>query len=272
MKSGSTILVRKNDDLPNELLIELLGSRKPVVFVEGENGSHDVSLYRLVLPNFLVLPRGSCSQVIQSVKALRANAQLHHLNVYGLIDRDRRPQIEIDALERDNIFCLDVAEVENLFCTREILSIVSTQLARDPTADHSAVVRFVFKQLQSELDTQVSLRVAAEIKHQLNFFDSNAKGDAALTAALQSLYQSIDVAALYSRFDTEYKAIIAAQDYEALLKVYNRKSLVSQACAALGLKHGELAKLVIRLAKTDRADAISTAVKGYLGRFSSIVT
>ncbi|MGS0744222.1 DUF4435 domain-containing protein [Glaciimonas sp. GG7] len=265
-------LVRKADELPNELLIELLGSRKPVVFVEGDNGSHDVSLYRLVLTNFLVIPRGSCSQVIQSVKALRANTQLHRLNVYGLIDRDRRPQIEIDALERDNIFCLDVAEVENLFCTREILSIVSTQLARDPSTDLNTVVKFVFKQLQSELDTQVSLRVAAEIKHQLNIFDASAKGQTALTSALKNLYQSIDVAALYIRFDTELKSIVETQDYDALLKVYNRKSLASQACAALGLKQGELAELVIRLARTDRVDAISTAVKRYVGRFSSIVT
>ena len=84
-------LIQDDHHLPDELLIEVLGSRKPVVFVEGENGSDDVSLYREVLPGFLVIPRGSCSQVILSTKALRANRQLHHLAVYGLIDRDRRP-------------------------------------------------------------------------------------------------------------------------------------------------------------------------------------
>src|SRR5690606_2967265 len=37
-------LIEDKDDLPDDLLIEVLGSRKPVVFVEGVNGSHDVSL------------------------------------------------------------------------------------------------------------------------------------------------------------------------------------------------------------------------------------
>lgn len=64
-------LISDSQDLPDDLIIEVLGSRKPVVFVEGVNGSHDVSLYREILGNFLVLPRGSCDQVIQSVKALR---------------------------------------------------------------------------------------------------------------------------------------------------------------------------------------------------------
>lgn len=82
--------ISEDINLPNELIIEIVGSRKPIVFVEGENGSFDVGLYREILSNFLVIPRGSCTQVIQSVKALKANNQLHHLEVYGIIDRDRR--------------------------------------------------------------------------------------------------------------------------------------------------------------------------------------
>jgi len=88
-------LIEDSDDLPDDLLIEVLGSRKPVVFVEGLNGSHDVSLYREMLTGFLVIPRGGCDQVIQAVRALRSNNQLHHLQVYGLVDRDRRTSAEV---------------------------------------------------------------------------------------------------------------------------------------------------------------------------------
>src|SRR5690606_19609347 len=118
----------EDSSLPNELLIEILGSRKSIVFVEGKNGSYDISLYREILSDFLVIPRGSCTQVIQSVKALKANSQLHHLEVFGIIDRDRRPQHEIDKLEQDSIYVLNVAEVENLFCTQEVLKIISDRL------------------------------------------------------------------------------------------------------------------------------------------------
>ena len=265
-------LIRQDEQLPDDLLIEVLGSRKPVLFVEGENGSHDVALYREVLREFLVVPRGSCAQVIQSVKALRLNTQLHHLNVYGLVDRDRRPQVEIDSLERDSVFCLGVAEVENLFCTREVLSIVSVRMARDPATDLQAVVKFVFKQLQGELETQVSLRVAAEVKHMLNYFDANTKGVAALSSALQRTFGDIDIPALYARFEAEFAAVIAASDYDELLKIYNRKSLASQVCSALGLKQGELSEFVVRLARTEDSAAIATAVKQYFGKFNAVAT
>jgi Protein of unknown function (DUF4435)/AAA domain, putative AbiEii toxin, Type IV TA system len=265
-------LIEENQGLPDNLLIEMLGSRKPVVFVEGENGSLDVSLYREILRNFLVLPRGSCSQVIQSVKALRGNAQLHHLEVYGLIDRDRRMMSEIASLQAVNIFTLDVAEVENLFCTEEILKIVSTQLVRDCSEDFSNVVDYVFKTLGSELETQISLRVVSEIKFLLNDFDASARGEPGLSQALKNLTNKIDVAALYAKSKSQYQDVLSKRDFKALLGLYNRKSLASQISSALGLKSGELAELVVRLARTDKRLDVLAAMKPYLGSFASKIS
>lgn len=264
-------LLEDKDDLPDDLLLEVLGSRKPVVFVEGVNGSHDVSLYREILTEFLVIPRGSCDQVIQAVRALRSNTQLHHLQVYGLIDRDRRTSQEIAALQTDNIFTLDVAEVESLFCTQEILLLVSDRLVRDATTDFDQAVTQVFKQLRTELDTQVSLRVIAEVKFKLNCFDASARGVPDLSTALQQLTQGIDVSALYAQFAGEFQTVIDATDYRSLLRLYNRKSLPNQIGNALGLKSGELVELVVRLARTDERGAVVTAIKPYLGAFASLV-
>lgn len=264
-------LIDDSHSLPNELLIEVLGSRKPVVFVEGKNGSYDVSLYREVLSNFLVLPAGSCAQVIQSVKALRGTPQLHHLEVFGLVDRDRRQAAEVAALESDGIYTLTVAEVENLFCTKDVLHIVSTRLARDPAADFDNVVNYVFKQLQAELDTQVSLRVGSEIRFKLNNFDVSIIGEAALAAALETLVNSIDVSAMYSQFGDDFRRVISENDYEALLGLYNRKSMASQICSALGLKKDELSALVIRLARSDERHAVAEAIKKCLGNFAAKV-
>ncbi len=262
-------LIEENDDLPDDLLIEVLGSRKPVIFVEGINGSHDVSLYREIFAGFLVIPRGSCDQVIQAVRALRSNNQLHHLQIFGLIDRDRRTAQEISALQNDHIFTLDVAEVENLFCTREILELVSARLARDATCDFNDVVAHVFNQLRTEIDTQVSLRVIAEVKFKLNCFDAAARGPIALSDSLLRLTQSIDIQSLYRQFHDDFEKVIIENDYRGLLRLYNRKSLANQIGGALGLKKDELAELVIRLARTDARADVASAIKPYLGAFAS---
>jgi energy-coupling factor transporter ATP-binding protein EcfA2 len=265
-------VVEDDENLPDELLIEVLGSRKPVVFVEGENGSYDVSLYREILSDYLVIPRGSCSQVIQSVKALNANPQIHHLKVYGIIDRDRRVQAEINKLERDFIYVLEVAEVENLFCTREVVEIVSNRLARDPVADFQTVSNNVFNRLQSEIDTQVSLRVSSEVKFQLNMFDTTQKGANNINNALQTLVANIDINQIYLDTNNSYNEVLHNKDYEKLLAIYNRKSLSSQISNSLGLANGSLPETVVRLAKGDCREQIVNALKPYFGKFQQHMT
>lgn len=259
--------IEDDENLPNDLLIEILGSRKPVVFVEGENGSFDLSLYREILSNFLVIPRGSCAQVIQSVKALKANQQIHHLDVYGLIDRDRRVQAEIASLERDSIYVLSVAEVENLFCAKEVLSILSNRLARDPEADFNAVSNTVFDRLRGELDHQVSLRVSSEIKFQLNMFDTSQTGVQNINSALQTLAAGIDVNKIYEKIHMLYSNVLRTRNYEELLALYNRKSLSSQVSNSLGLANGSLPETIVRLARGDAKEEIKGALKPYFGNF-----
>lgn len=261
-------LIEPDQELPDELLLEVIGSRKPVVFVEGENGSYDVSLYREILPNFLVIPRGSCTQVIQSVKALKANAQLHHLDVYGIIDRDRRVDAEIIAFEQDSIFVLQVAEVENLFCTKEVLEIVSRRLVKDINSVFTEVSKTIFNRLNAELENQISLHVASEIKHRLSNFDTNTKGCNGLKSELQSLIAKIDIDTIYSDIEEKFKNVVNNKDYEGLLKLYNRKNLSNQVSGALGLKNGELPEMVIRLARNESRNEITNAIKIYFGNFS----
>ncbi|CAD6049523.1 DUF4435 domain-containing protein [Escherichia coli] len=257
------------DGLPESLLIEILGSRKPIVFVEGENGSYDVSLYRAVLNNYLVIPSGSCSQVIQNVKALRTSEQLHYMEVFGIIDRDRRVDGEIQSLLEYGIYTLSVAEVENLFCVPEVITLVSKRLVRNPDEDLQSVKDFVFRAISSELDTQISLRVAGEIKFMLNCFDEKAKGIDGLSNALNLLTSKINVKELYNESTSLFKNAVEKRDYLLALKIYNRKSLSSQVSKHLGLANGQLAELVVRMVHNESGESMRKALRPYFGEFSS---
>ncbi len=264
-------IIDKDENLPEELLVEILGSRKPIVFVEGNNSSYDVSLYRALLPGFLIIPRGSCTQVIQTVKALKANKQMHHLDVYGLIDRDRRNETEINNLEENSIYVLKVAEVENLFCTKEILEIVSERLGRNPEEDFNIISNFIFKKLQKELDVQISLQVSNEVKYQLNNFDLNQKGEHNINEALYNLVSEIKVDEIYSEKRDLFTTIIKDKDYSELLSIYNRKSLSSQISEALGLAKKSLPETIVRLAKGASNVDIKMALKPYFGKFQKFI-
>lgn len=261
-------LVEEIDGLPENLLIEVLGSRKSIVLVEGVKGSFDSKLYQAILEDFLVIPSGSCTQVISTVKALKSSNQLHHLDVYGVIDRDRRVEREIEALKNDGVYTLDVAEVENLFCVPEVIKIVSNKLARNPMEDLNAVASFVINRLESELEKQISLHVASEIKFRLNCFRDKTIGKDSLKTALVSLIDSIEVEELYNEQEALFNEAVEANNYLQLLKIYNRKSLASQISTILGLSRGELAEFVVRLVNGESKVEIQQALKNYFGDFA----
>jgi ABC-type dipeptide/oligopeptide/nickel transport system ATPase component len=98
----------------DELTTLILGSRRPVLFVESVDGKFDVALYRCCYPEFTVIPRGSCTEVIHSVVTLRRNQELTRLRCYGLVDADGHELEEIARMQERGVSVLPVSEIENL--------------------------------------------------------------------------------------------------------------------------------------------------------------
>jgi Protein of unknown function (DUF4435) len=237
------------------------------LFVEGENGSYDVELFRLLYPNHLVIPRGSCTQVIALTKAFKSQSHFHHLDIRGIIDRDRRTSSEIKALASDGISVLDVAEVENLFCLPEILELVAKQLKLEDKIAEAK--NFVLNCLKDELENQISLRATNEVKFQLGKLDDKARNEKALNEAMEQLVKSIDVSKIYSTAKKEFDEVISGNDHVGVLRLYNRKSLASRVGGVFGLKEkeDELVELVLRIAKSEDGESVKTAFKQYVPQF-----
>ena len=64
-------------DFSEELTTLILGSRRPILFVEGTVDSLDVAIYRAVYFNWTVIPRGGCAEVISSVRTMKAVSYTH---------------------------------------------------------------------------------------------------------------------------------------------------------------------------------------------------
>jgi len=113
--------VSAKPELPEAIVFEVLGSRRRIVFIEGERGSLDQVLYNILYPELSILPRGGCQSIINSTISMRQLTQLHHLVPSGLIDRDFRSDSEIAEMERSGVHVLPLAEVESLLCTIEVV-------------------------------------------------------------------------------------------------------------------------------------------------------
>ncbi len=114
-------LISETDEIPNEIKREILGSKREILFVEGENESLDRQIYQLIFPNLTVLPQGSFTQVEKAVEGIKGTESLHWINAYGLIDADDRTPEQIENLLEKGIVALETYSVESLYYNLEIV-------------------------------------------------------------------------------------------------------------------------------------------------------
>ena len=122
-------LLEGNTDLPEDLKRAILGSRRKILFVEGESQSLDMQLYTALFPDISVFPVGDFDQVIRSVEGLRNSKEMHEVEAYGLIDADNRINDEICNLSQRGIFALNGYSVESIYYCTEAIEALAIQQA-----------------------------------------------------------------------------------------------------------------------------------------------
>ena len=130
-KTWDVEVLEKNVDMPEDLKRAILGSRKGILFVEGDSNSSenlDFPLYSALFPNLSVVTKGSCTEVQKAVSGLRGSQSLHHVEAFGLIDRDNRNEEKVRQLAEGGVFALDVYSVESLYyCSTAIAAVACRQ-------------------------------------------------------------------------------------------------------------------------------------------------
>lgn len=254
-------ILDNNNFVPDTLLLEVLGNRKNVLFVEGEKGSYDTLLYSAVY-DYYVIPCHNCYKVIEYTKAFNDSKlkALHNFNVKGIVDRDYMSEIEIAAYKKDNIYTLDVAEVENLFLLEDILLIIAKHQAFDNIQQTiNTIKEFVFSEFQKEKEFQVLSKYQRELSY-IYQRAINEKVDTKDT--IEKNIQLIDFDGLYNDILLKTEKVLQDKDYNTLLKIYNRKGLLRQ--ISKYFKVTDYPDLVLRLLKTDKKKEIVNVLKQHL--------
>lgn len=242
----------KDSELPQQLLLDILGNRKKVLFVEGNPNSWDTELYSEFYPGYYVIPCGSCRTVIQNVKAMLNEPQLHHIECFGIIDRDFRTDNEIASLAENHIFVLGVAEVENLFCTEEIMRIINHHLDKPDENAINASCAYIQEQFNSNKNEQIDSATLTELKYRIN----GARNKDKVTEVIAS-YEAL------SRNITE--KFTHANSNDAILRVFNHKGLASSIGTNFGLLQGNAYKeLVVALFRGKKHEEIKAALQPYM--------
>jgi len=257
-------LLDEESPIPEQLYLEVLGSRKPIIFLEGEASSIDYELYEQVFKSYTIKPLGSCEKVIQTVKSFNEQNGFHNLNSFGIIDRDRRPQSDIVKLNAKNIWVLDVAEAENLLLEENIVKSIATHMGRNPDETFLEVKNNLIAYFNSQIESQILLHFKENLRRSfLAVTNFNTKDIDSVINEIDDLVVKIDKQKVYNVTKLEFEGVIASNDYESVLRLFNlKKALIpeSKVCELTGLKNKEeYRKLVVTLLK--RKDILSETIK-----------
>lgn len=222
--------IPETDEIPEALMLELAGSRKPILFCESKKGSkYDEAIYSALFSEFVVKPVEGCRKVRDYTKAFN---ELKHLGTplaYGLVDADYHDQATLESWEQINIYSLGVAEIENLFLTEEFLQKFGEKIFIDKNKVMPAIAKIkqgVADEFEKQKDLQASRYVTAKID--FYFKDSHVhKGNnlSALENNFENFVNQVNIKKWYIDRLSLIETFANVEHYTDILCLYNNKGL-----------------------------------------------
>lgn len=223
------------ESIDDRVYMAILGERRSVLFIEGNQRSIDAKLYPLIFPDKSVKSLGSCDKVIESTRTFNDLNALHHLSAMGIVDRDRRDNTEVGYLRRKNIMVPDVAEIENLLLIPEVIKSVAKVCHKDPERVFASVSKSIISMFKHDLRQQALLHTRHRVKKTMEYrIDGRFQNISELEGHVHSLVENLNARQLYDSFCKRFHAIAEGGDYRAILQVYNQKSMLP-GCNVAGL-------------------------------------
>ncbi|MCI7719273.1 AAA family ATPase [[Pasteurella] aerogenes] len=238
-----------DSDFDEQTITLILGSRKPILFIEGNNSSLDIETYRCCYPEWTVIPKGACKDVIQAVSSLQKlneDMPLLNLKCAGIVDRDTREQSEINYLNSLNIRVLPVSEIENIFSlssvAEEILRIegyhgsdLSNKLAEfkkeicnsisNDLSKNNEFEQFIIKRVQRKIDTHLK-------KIDLSASATGEEMKQQLVSAITNLTER-EIETWISDMKGKIQGCLDNKNLDQLLTIYENKGLLSKTASLL---------------------------------------
>ncbi|MFK4523683.1 energy-coupling factor transporter ATP-binding protein EcfA2 [Bradyrhizobium japonicum] len=231
--------IPEDTGLPEQIVLELAGNRKSVLFVEGNRGSLDSLIYRSAYGDLKIEPIGSCDGVIHAVASFRTNSTMHRWGkVFGCVDADQRTSEQIDYLRQRGVWPLAVAEIENVLVLPSVFRAFAKALSFDDATAGAKLTQLESKILAKAVEEKAPTTaryVARQVDRRLKRVTLDRRDPTQLVTTFSTEIASIDVATLISDFERDFQQAIDTKDMEKLLSMFDQKGLIEFAASELGL-------------------------------------
>lgn len=236
-------LLTEKNELPKQMLTEILGSSKPYLFCEGTKASHDYHIYKALFgEKYTVIPSEGHISVINNVKAVN---ELEGLNTaYGIIDLDNLTEEQIKKYKEKQIEVLQFNEIEMLFFEEHIME---TFMKNVHAVEYNSKINNFKSKFFKEVKVNAE-KIALEYikKYVENYLltEKIKKYDEIKDIQNQlNNFFDFDIQDIYEQKLKQIKQIVKDEQYIDLLKVCNLKGQISGGLANSSLVGGYIDKV-----------------------------
>lgn len=227
----------ENDNLPQNLMVSLVGNREPVLFCESQDEyRYDDIVFKMMFPEFKVVPAAGCDAVIAKVKAYAITGLPQ--KAFGIIDCDYKDKAYLEGQEAKGIFHLPFFEIENFLFSEEIVTGVIAQYSRDKENAFENLKASLKSDFIEKKEQWITRKIAFYLR--TKFFTGkikNLKNCDELKKAYTDYTRSINLDELYFSFKTEIEKVIDTDNYNTYLRYYDNKGMFTDFAKQLVLEN-----------------------------------
>ena len=222
---------QKLDDslnLPLNLLTEVSGTKKPILFCEGTKTSIDYQIYSKLFSEFcFVKPVQGHKQVIQHTKAYNNLQLLHGNTAYGIIDNDWMNESSIQEQKEQNIFVLPFNEVEMMLVDEAVVkSCLQFDDDKEKQRKFENLQQSIIESCKEKKDKIISIALKKRLDEFLegNCIQNNKPTKEDVEEFLKNLVNEFDASSMVDNITSIVEASLDTSDFSAILKICNLKN------------------------------------------------
>lgn len=210
------------DDIEPNLIIKLLGSRKPILFCEGKGNGKDYKVYEAIFgEEYTVVPTGNSDNVKKCVEACNLHPNKYSVqSAIGIIDSDLMSSVRINKLKANHIYAARCNEVEMLLIDELVFNAVMKKTGKGEVLFDSFKADFFCKleEKHQEVVRRLVKTQIDEMLHRSNIDDKHNETKEKLKNNLEEIFKRIDFDLLWEDCETRVKEIIDDKNYEYALR------------------------------------------------------
>lgn len=221
---------QKLDDslnLPLNLLTEVSGTKKPILFCEGTKTSIDYQIYSKLFSEFcFVKPVQGHKQVIQYTKAYNELKKSHGNEAYGIIDYDWMDEVRIQNYKKKNIFVLPFNEIEMFLIDEEIVNYVLSDDEEDKKQKIKKLRDTVIGLCITNKDKIIRIALKKKLDEFMegNLIETREPTEDEARIFLENLSEKFDITVTLENITKMVEDSIASSDFSTILKICNLKN------------------------------------------------